>query len=116
MLEGPVEALMERVKLSRKKASILLALIGFILSIPLNLSMSTFDNFTNFITVIISPIGALIVAVVFYYVCGEKKVLEEVNIGAKRKLSNGFIFMGKYVFTITTVIVIILGIIYGGIG
>lgn len=116
MLEGPVEALMERVKLSRKKASILLAFIGFILSIPLNLSMSTFDNFTNFITVIISPIGALIVAVVFYYVCGEKKVLEEVNIGAKRKLSDGFIFMGKYVFTITTVIVIILGIIYGGIG
>ncbi|CUP72224.1 sodium:neurotransmitter symporter family protein [Clostridium baratii] len=116
MLEGPVEALMERVKLSRKKASILLALIGFILSIPLNLSMSTFDNFTNFITVIISPIGALIVAVTFYYVCGEKKVLEEVNIGAKRKLSNGFVFMGKYVFTITTVIVIILGIIYGGIG
>ncbi|MEG0134197.1 MAG: sodium-dependent transporter [Terrisporobacter sp.] len=116
MLEGPVEALMERTKLSRKKASILLAIIGFILSIPLNLSMSNFDSFTNMMTVIISPIGALIVAVVFYYVYGGNKVLEAINIGAKRKVSKGFLIMGKYVFPITTIVVIILGIIYGGIG
>ncbi|MGL4571543.1 MAG: sodium-dependent transporter [Clostridium sp.] len=116
MLEGPVEALMERTKLSRKKASILLAIVGFVLSIPLNLSMSNFDSFTNMMTVIISPIGALIVAVVFYYVYGGNKVLEAINIGAKRKVSKGFLIMGKYVFPITTIGVIILGIIYGGIG
>lgn len=116
MLEGPVEALMERTNLNRKKASVILAVVGFILSIPLNLSMSNFDSFTNMMTVIISPIGALIVAVVFYYVYGGNKVLKAINIGAKRKVSKGFLIMGKYVFPITTIGVIILGIIYGGIG
>lgn len=116
MLEGPVEALMEKTKITRKKASILVALIGFILSIPLNLSMSGFDNFTNLITIVISPIATLIVALTFYFMHGADNVLEEVNIGAKRKLGDGFIVMGKYVFSITTICVIVLGIVYGGIG
>ncbi len=116
MLEGPVEALMEKTKITRKKASIFVALAGFILSIPLNLSMSGFDNFTNMVTIVISPIAALIVAIAFYFIHGGDKALEEVNIGSRRKLGKGFIVMSKYVFTITTICVIVLGIIYGGIG
>ena len=116
MLEGPVEALMGRTNLSRKAASILVALTGFVLSIPLNLSMDSFSNFTNLMTIIVSPVAALLVAIVFYFIYDSGKVLEEINIGANRKLGNGFILMGKYVFPITTVGVIILGVVYGGIG
>lgn len=116
MLEGPVEALMGRTNLSRKIASILVALTGFVLSIPLNLSMDSFSNFTNLMTIIVSPVAALLVAIVFYFIYDSGKVLEEINIGANRKLGNGFILMGKYVFPITTVGVIILGVVYGGIG
>ena len=47
MLEGPVEALMSQTKLSRKKATILISMILFILSIPLNLDMNLFNNFLS---------------------------------------------------------------------
>lgn len=116
MLEGPVEAIMEKTNLTRKKASILVALSGFILSIPLNLSMDTFDRFTNLTTIVISPLAALVVAIIFYFVYGEEYVLQEVNTGSKLKLGTGFVAMGKYVFTITTICVIVLGVVYGGIG
>ncbi|AOR22247.1 sodium-dependent transporter [Clostridium taeniosporum] len=116
MLEGPVEAVISQTKLNRKKASILLAIIAFILSIPLNLSMTRFADFTNFITIIVSPLAALIVFLVFYYVGDSKKALIEINKGASRKLGNNFIYLAKYVFVIVTIIVILLGIIYGGIG
>lgn len=116
MLEGPVEALMSQSKLSRKKSAILISLICFILSIPLNLSMNRFDSFTNFITIVISPLAVLIVFIVFYYIHGEDKVLEEINMGSKKKLNKGFILFAKYGFVIITMIVIVLGIAYGGIG
>ncbi|SFC69196.1 sodium-dependent transporter [Clostridium uliginosum] len=116
MLEGPVEALMSQTKFSRKKSAMIIAAITFILSIPLNLSMTTFDNFTNLITIIISPLAVLIVFFVFYYMYDNKKILEEINSGASKNFGNGFLKFAKYVFAIVTIIVIILGVMYGGIG
>ncbi len=40
MLEGPVEALLSQVNLSRKKASLIVALFGFIAAIPLCLNLN----------------------------------------------------------------------------
>lgn len=116
MLEGPVEALMSKTNFSRKKAAVLIASLGFLLSIPLNLSMDVFGNFTNFITIIVSPLAALIIFIVFYYVYDKDKALEEINIGASIKLQNSFINFAKYIFVPVTIIIILLGIIYGGIG
>lgn len=115
MLEGPVEALMSQSKLSRKKATILIAVGLFILSIPLNLNMDLFNSFSDFITIVISPLGALIVLFVFYFMRDKKEILNEINIGARNKVGNSFVIAAKYGFTIITVLVIILGIIYGGI-
>lgn len=116
MLEGPVEAIMSLKKWSRKKSSIIIATVSFILGIPLSLSGDIFDKFTNFITIILSPIGAVITAFVFYYVIDNRIALSELNKGAKKKLGIGFIKFGKYLFVPATIIIIVLGIIYGGIG
>lgn len=116
MLEGPCEALMSQIKINRKKAVILVALIGFLLSIPLDLNMVTFNNFTNFITIILSPIGALLTMIVFYYVLNKDEVLIEINRGSYKKLENKFYYFAKYGFVLITIIIIILGIILGGIG
>ncbi len=115
MLEGPVESFMTQTKLSRKTSTILIAIIAFILSIPLNLNMNLFSNFADAITIVISPLAALLVFIVFYFMYNKEQVLEEINRGAKRKLGNEFVIFAKYGFTIVTVLVIILGIIYGGI-
>jgi len=115
MLEGPVESFMSQTKLSRKTSTILIAIIAFILSIPLNLNMNLFSNFADAITIVISPLAALLVFIVFYFMYNKEQVLEEINRGYKRQLGNKFFIFAKYGFTIVTVLVIILGIIYGGI-
>lgn len=116
MLEGPVEAVIGLTKWSRKKATYITAIIAFILAIPLSLSGSLFDSFTNFITIVLSPLGALITAIVFFYILDSNETLEKLNLGSKHKIGMWFMKFGKYVFVPSTVIIIILGLIYGGIG
>lgn len=116
MLEGPCESLMYKFNISRRKSITIIALVGFLLSIPLDLSMNNFNNFTNFTTIILSPIGALITMIVFYYVLNKDEVLKEINTGSEVKLGDKFYFFGKYIFVSITVVVIVLGIILGGIG
>ncbi|MGL5379437.1 sodium-dependent transporter [Clostridium sp.] len=116
MLEGPAEAFKTQFNMDRKKATIIIAIIGFILSIPLDLNMNLFNSFVDFITIVLSPIGALLVMIVFYYVIDKKKAMKEINEGAESKLGDGFYNFAKYGFVITTIIVIILGIALGGIG
>ncbi len=116
MLEGPCEALISQTKLTRRKAILILSLLGFILSVPLDLSMNNFNNFTNFITIILSPIGALITMIVFYYVLKKEDVLKEINTGSSKDLGNIFYYFAKYAFVLITIVVIILGVALGGIG
>ena len=115
MLEGPVEAIISATKLNRKTASILITLVAFILAVPLSINIDKFNNFTDFITIILSPIGAMIVALsVFFLFKGN--ILAEINKGCKRPLGNWFILFGKFVFVPFTILVIILGVLLGGIG
>lgn len=116
MLEGPVEAVMHLTKWTRKKSVYITASIAFILSIPLSLSDLVFNKFTDFITIVFSPIGALITAIIFFYILDPKETLEKLNLGAKHKVGMLFMNFGKYIFVPTTILVIILGLIYGGIG
>lgn len=116
MLEGTVEAIISNTKLTRVKAVVLVGVVVVAASIPLNLSMTTFDNFTNFITVVVSPVMALLVMIIFYYLYDSKSVMEEINHGAKRKLGKKFLIFAKYIFVFVTLLVVILGIAYGGIG
>ncbi|MDZ4907356.1 sodium-dependent transporter, partial [Clostridium perfringens] len=112
MLEGPVEALMSQTRLNRKKATTLIVGILFILSIPLNLNMDLFNGFSDLMTIIISPIGALIVLIVFYFMRDKEDILSEINMGASKKVGDKFIMFSKYGFTTITVLVIVLGVIY----
>lgn len=115
MLEGPVEALLSVTKISRKKASIIISALCFVLALPLATSIDKFNSFTDFVTIILSPIGATISAISIFFLF-KGNVLFEINKGAKRPLGNVFLKFAKFVFVPVTVIVIILGSVYGGIG
>lgn len=116
MLEGSVESFMAQLKSDRKKTAIVIAILGFIIAVPLSLNMNFFDNFTNFVTIVLSPIGALVTFSVFFYIFDKKKAMDEINLGASIKLGEGFRLFGKYGFVFITGLIIVLGIIYGGIG
>ena len=115
MLEGPVEALLSVTKISRKKASIFISALCFVLALPLATNIDKFNSFTDFITIILSPIGATISAISIFFLF-KGNVLSEINKGAKRPLRNCFLQFARFVFVPVTVVVIILGSIYGGIG
>ena len=115
MLEGPVEALMTSRHLSRAKSTIIISLICLLLAIPLAVNMEWFNLFADFITIILSPVGTMITAIAFFYLY-KGDILDEVNKGAKYSLGKSFVYFGKLIFVPMTILVILLGIIYGGIG
>lgn len=116
LLEGPVESLLSITKWNRKKITVIVALIGFVLSIPLSINENLFNEFTDFVTIVLSPLGAVITAFVFYYMVDEGKIICGINEGAKRKVGKWFVKFGRYVFVPATIIIIVLGVFYGGIG
>lgn len=116
MLEGVTEALISSLKIERKKAVMIIGAVMAAASVPLNLSMTAFDNFTNLITVVISPLMVILVLLVFFYMHDAKDALEEINRGAEHKMGAKFLRFVKYGFLGVTILVVVLGIAYGGIG
>ncbi len=116
LLEGPVESVLSITKWDRKKTTVTVALVGFLLSIPLSINENFFNKFTDFVTIVLSPLGAVITAFVFYYMVDEEKILCGINEGSKRRIGKWFVKFGRYVFVPATIIIIVLGIFYGGIG
>lgn len=115
MLEGPVESLMSKTKLTRIKATTIISLICLILALPLSVNMDLFNSFADFVTIILSPLGTTITAIVFFYLY-KGYLVGEVNKGSKYKLGKSFVQFGRIIFVPVTIIVILLGIAYGGIG
>ena len=68
------------------------------------------------ITIYVVPFGAMLGAIMIYWVLGTKKIDAELNIGRKKPLGKFFDFCGKYVYILLAVVVFILGIAYHGIG
>ncbi|MCY6356285.1 sodium-dependent transporter [Clostridium sp. ZS2-4] len=116
MLEAPVEAIMYKFKWTRLKSVLVISILAFILAIPLDLSLDKFGAFSDFITVYLSPLGAVLAAITFFGIYGIDKAREEINKGAARPLGKWFELVAKYVFIIVAIGVLILGAVYGGIG
>ena len=73
-------------------------------------------TFMDFITIVIVPIGAVMGAVSIYYIYGYRRIREELDLGREKPLSPVFGFLAKYIYVPLTVLVLILGFIYKGIG
>ena len=62
------------------------------------------------------PLGALIAAVMFFWVCPKGFASKQAQMGREKPVGAWFELMGRYLFVPLTAIVIILGIVLGGIG
>ena len=116
LMEVPVEALMERFKISRKKSVLLVGGLTFAIGLPLDLSMNLFSQFADFVTIYLIPIGAVMAAVTFFWAYDISKAREAINQGSNNPLGAWWEPFAKYVFTIVAVVVLVLGVIFGGIG
>ena len=114
LMEVPVEALMDRTGWSRSRSAFVVAVLGFLIGIPLDLNMDLFGRFADFFTVYLVPFGAFLSAVVFFWVHGVDEARAEVNKGAARPLGEWWGYWAKYVFTGVAIFILIIGIFVGG--
>ena len=70
----------------------------------------------DIVSIYIIPLGALLAGIMFFWVCPDDFVYEEVQAGRSKRIGKWFRPMTKYGFVGLTIIVYILGIFYGGIG
>ncbi|MCT4605140.1 MAG: sodium-dependent transporter [Marinisporobacter sp.] len=116
LMEVIVEAFMDRLGFSRKKGVLTAACIAIIFGIPLDLNMNLFGKFADFISIYLLPLSALLAAIAFFWIYGIERAMAEVNRGASKPFGKWWGFFAKYVFVFVAGAVLILGIIYGGIG
>lgn len=115
LFETPVEAVQGKFKLSRKKAVLVVALI----TIPVAVLIESGDvvgTWMDVFSIYLTPLGALLAAIMFFWVCPKGFAREQVQMGREKKIGAWFEPMTKYVFVGLTVAVFVLGILYGGIG
>ncbi len=113
LLEVLIDYLIERFKLKRAIAALISCSITIIVSIFIQ-GFTT--SWLDFASIYLCPLGALIAGIAFFFLIKRKDALAEINEGSNKKATNKLIALGRYLYCPLTVVVIILGIIYGGIG
>lgn len=68
------------------------------------------------VSIYLIPLGALLAAVMFFWVCPKGFARDQVQLGRSKKLGKWFEPATRYFFVGLTILVYILGILYGGIG
>lgn len=115
MLEAVCESWQNRFHISRKKAVLLCGIITFIISVCIE-NGDIVGKWMDVVTIYIIPFAALLGAITIYYVLGWNALKQELDKGRKKPVGPTFKFLGKYVYVFLAIIILILGILYNGIG
>lgn len=115
MLEAVCESWQNRFHMSRKKAVLLCGIITFIISVCIE-NGDIVGKWMDVVTIYIIPFAALLGAITIYYVLGWNALKQELDKGRKKPVGPTFKFLGKYVYVFLAIIILILGILYNGIG
>ena len=115
LYESPIEALQKHFGMKRLRACQIVFSISLIAGIFLEDS-DVVGHWMDLFTIYITPFAALLAGVLFFWVCGKGFAARAINSGCPHQLGGFIEGMGKYVYCTVTFIVLILGIIFGGIG
>lgn len=115
LFETPIEALQQQLKLSRGAAVAIVAAAAAAVGIFIE-SADAVSAWMDVVSIYIIPLGALLAAVMFFWVCPKGYAREQVQTGRKKKLGRWFEPCTRYVFVGLTLAVYVLGILMGGIG
>ncbi|WP_042272214.1 sodium-dependent transporter [Faecalimicrobium dakarense] len=115
LLEVPIEALQNKFKLSRKVSVISVCSVAFFVGLFVE-NGDVLGTWMDVLSIYVIPVGALLAGIMFFWVVGTKIARSEVESGISKPLGKWFEPMTKYVFVTLTIVVIIGGIIFGGIG
>lgn len=115
MFEVCAEAVQSHLHMKRKTAVLIVGSI--VLLIGLFIEYEPYlGKWMDIITIYVVPFGAVLCAIMIYWILGTKKINEELNQGRKKPIGKLFDFTAKYVYVVLAVLVCILSIFYKGIG
>ena len=114
LFETPIEALQQRLGMSRRNASLLIVGIAALVGVFIE-NGNVVGTWMDAVSIYIIPIGALISAVLLFWVMGTDFARQQMGLGREKPVGMWAHYLGKYVFCFVTVAVILLGIIRGGI-
>ena len=114
MMEACGEALSSRLKLSRRLSVAVVAAVVFGVAVFLE-ALPNMGTWLDTVTIYIAPFGALLCAVFIYFILGMPAIKKELNQGRKKPLGRSFNVLA-YIYVAVAAAVLVLGIVYGGIG
>ena len=115
LFETPIEALENQLKIPRGAAVAVIALISAAVGIFIE-SGDSVGAWMDAVSIYIIPLGALLAAIMFFWVCPKGYAREQVEVGREKPLGRWFEPVTKYIFVGITLLVYVLGIFFGGIG
>ena len=115
LFEAPVEALQAQLGLPRAASVGIIAVAAVAVGMFLE-GGDTVSLWMDVVSIYVMPVGALLAAIMFFWVCPKGYAKEQAELGHGKKLGGWFNVMTRYVFVGITAAVIVLGIFYGGIG
>ncbi len=113
LYEAPVAFLQEKFELRRVPATAVIHALGCAVALCIQAIVS---QWMDIVSIYICPLGALLAAVMFFWVGGKKFALEAVNLGARKPIGKWFYPLGKYVYCASALLALIAGAALGGIG
>lgn len=115
LFETPIEMVQNRFRLSRT-ASVLLVLTASALCGVFLENGDIIGRWMDVVSIYVCPLGALLAAVLFYWVMGERFAKEQLSIGRSTPVPGWIVPLGKYGYCGIALMVLILGVAMGGIG
>ncbi|MDO4828341.1 MAG: sodium-dependent transporter, partial [Clostridia bacterium] len=113
LYEAPIAYMQERFGLKRLPAVLVIGLIGTAVSV---LIQPWTSQWMDVVSIYICPAGALLAAIMFFWVLKKQTALDAVNEGAEKSVGKWFYPMGKYVFCLCALVALVAGALLGGIG
>ena len=115
MFEAVTESWQHKFGLPRRAAVLICSALTLVVGLFIE-QETRVGNWLDFVTIVIVPIGAVLGAISIYYVLGWPKIRQELELGREKPLHRAFGIAGKYIYVPLTILVLVLGFIYGGIG
>ncbi len=113
LYEAPIATLEERLKFKRPVAVLSIAVVGCAVALVIQGIVS---GWMDAVSIYICPLGAMLAAIMFFWVAGKDFAISEVNKGNNKPIGKWFMPLGKYVLVPLAFIALVAGAMLGGIG
>ena len=113
LYEAPISYIQERFRRSRAVSSLVMLVLGCAVALCIQAIVS---QWMDAVSIYVCPLGALLAAIMFFWIAGRDYVLESVNEGARKPIGRWFFPTGKYVYCALAIVALIAGALLGGIG